>query len=121
MENAGTHDIDLDYMPDTYVTGMTISYICIAIFVLLLLLYPILRKLPVIKHAMGIQRPDLPLLPVEETTILPEDIGHRDEDIPPSQSGVPYPSRRELKNIKKSQQAANPAMPQEKKNKKNKK
>ena len=121
VENTGTHDIDLEYMPDTYVTGMTISYICIAIFVLLLLLYPILRKLPVIKHAMGIQRPDLPLLPVEEATILPEDIGHRDEDIPPTQNGVPYPSRQELKEIKKSRQATNPSAPQEKKSNKNKK
>ncbi len=108
VADAGNHEIDLEYMPDTYVMGMTISYICIGIFVLLLLLYPILRKLPVIKHVMGIQRPDLPLLPVEEAAVLPDDIGHRDADIPPTQEGVPYPSRQELKDMKKAKQAQQP-------------
>ncbi len=110
VANAGTHSIDLEYMPDTYVLGMTISYICIAIFVLILLLYPFLRKLPIVKHAMGIQRPDLPLLPVEKADISSDDIGHRDEDIPPTLDGVPYPTKQELKDMTdtKSQETPTP-------------
>lgn len=101
IEDAGEHTVELKYMPDTYVLGITASLLCLGIFLLLLILYPILRKMPVIKHAMGIQRPDLPEMAEESMEILPGDIGHRELEPLPTQEGIYVPSKQEIEVLKK--------------------
>ena len=101
IEGAGEHTVELKYMPDTYVLGLTVSFFCLGLFLLLLILYPFLKKLPIIKHAMGIQRPDLPEMAAEETEILPCDIGYRELDAPPVHEGIYVPSKQEVEVLKK--------------------
>lgn len=100
IEGAGEHRVELKYMPDEYVLGLTVSFLCIGLFLLILILYPFLRKCPVVKHAMGIQRPDLPLLEEEATDPLPGDIGHREPEPPPVQKGIYVPSKQEISVLK---------------------
>ncbi len=93
VEDAGEHDIDLRYLPDVYVLGLAVSGISLLIFLLLLLLYPWLKKMPVVKHFMGIQRPDLApadapedLLPIEAG-----DLGYEEPPAPPLYEAVVVP------------------------------
>ncbi len=90
VEGAGEHDIDLRYLPDVYVIGLAISAIGILIFLLLLILYPWLKKTPVIKHFVGIQRPDLPMITAPEDSLgtVAGDIGYEDPPVPPVFEGI---------------------------------
>ncbi len=101
IEDAGEHTVELKYMPNTYVLGLTVSFFCLGLFLLLVILYPFLRKLPIIKHAMGIQRPELPEMAVEETEMLPGDIGYRETEAPPVHEGIHVPSKQEIEVLQK--------------------
>ncbi len=101
IEDAGEHRIELKYMPDEYVLGITVSLMCLGLFLIILLLYPFLRKMPIIKHAMGIQRPDLPMIEEEKIEIQPGDIGHREVEPPPVQEGIYVPSQKEIEVLQK--------------------
>ena len=45
VEGAGTHTIEMKYMPATVALGITVSLISLAVFALLCLAYPFLRKM----------------------------------------------------------------------------
>lgn len=83
IDNPGEHTIEMRYMPSSYALGIACSIICTVIFVLLLIGYRWLRRVPVVKHIMGIQRPDLPAVDSPEMILdlAPGDIGAGD-DIP---------------------------------------
>ena len=101
IEGAGEHTVELKYMPDTYVLGLTVSFFCLGLFLLLLILYPFLRRLPIVKHAMGIQRPDLPVMEAEPCALEAGDIGAREASVPPTQEGVYVPSKQEIEVLQK--------------------
>ena len=90
VNGEGLHDIDLRYLPDVYVLGLTVSIFCLIVFLLLLILYPWLKKMPVVKHFMRIQRPDLPQITTDEDAAPLEvgDIGYEDPDVPPIHEGI---------------------------------
>ncbi|MBE6585323.1 MAG: hypothetical protein E7645_02210 [Ruminococcaceae bacterium] len=102
VEGAGEHSIELKYMPDEYVLGFTVSVLFIAIFLALLILYPLLRKLPVVKHLVGIQRPELPEMEPEKVEAGPGDIGYRESSLPPVREGVYVPSTQEIAAMKQA-------------------
>ena len=93
VEGTGTHDIDLRYLPDVYVLGIVVSLVCLGIFLLLLILYRWLCKVPVVRHLMKIQRPDLPetSTPEDAVPMVAGDIGHRDPFIPPVRPAIEEP------------------------------
>ncbi len=103
VENAGEHEIELRYMPRSYSLGLAISFVCGIFFLLLLILYRFLRRMPVVKHFMGIQRPDLPMLPPTEDSFEPNDIGAPQEDIPPIRDRIHIPEPRSTDEIPTSQ------------------
>ena len=94
VEEAGEHDIVLSYMPRCYSLGLAISFVCGLFFLLLVILYRFLCKMPVVKHFMGIQRPDLPMLPPTEDSYEADDIGAPRVDIPPIRDRIHIPEPR---------------------------
>ena len=93
VDGVGEHDIELRYLPDVYVFGITVSLLCLGIFLLLVILHRWLCKVPVVKHLMKIQRPDLPEAPdpYESVAIEKGDIGYRDPFIPPTKPAIEEP------------------------------
>lgn len=81
VDEPGEHTIEMRYMPTIYVISITCSVICLGIFILLLIFYRQLCRVPVIKHIMGIQREDLPVVtsPEMQLDLTPGDIGAGDE------------------------------------------
>ena len=59
-----------------------------------MILYRFLCKMPVVKHFMGIQRPDLPMLPPTEDSYEADDIGAPRVDIPPIRDRIHIPEPR---------------------------
>jgi len=104
VEGEGKHTVELKYMPSVYTLGLIVSFFCGALFLLILILYRYLNKLPILKHVMGIQRPDLPLLSKEPCDAQPGDIGYLEADTPPVREGIRVPSAKELAEIKKNRE-----------------
>ncbi len=77
VEGAGEHTVEMRYMPTIISLGSAISAICAILFVLILIFYRYLKRIPVIKSWFIIDLPDLPEVPTPESLAAIEagDIG----------------------------------------------
>ncbi len=87
IDDAGEHRIELRYMPTTVAIGLTVSISCGVIFILLMIAYPFLKRIPVLRNIVGIHGEPLPELmtPERAADIAVGDIGYvdkADEPIP---------------------------------------
>ena len=80
VEGAGEHTVEMKYMPKTIALGILISVTCLLIFVVILILYPFIKKSPLLRKFVMIDGEELPAATSEEdlAEIQPGDIG----DIP---------------------------------------
>ena len=87
IDGAGDHEVVLEYMPRVIKLGIIVSVACAILYILLLILYRPLQRVPIIRHAMRIQRKDLPTIPAPEDAI-----GFDADDIgaPPSDADEEY-------------------------------
>ena len=69
IDGAGDHEVVLEYMPRVIKLGIIISAACAILYILLLILYRPLQRVPVLRHAMRIQREDLPAIPAPEDAL----------------------------------------------------
>ena len=86
VEGEGEHTLEMKYMPTTIALGITISVTCAFIFLVILILYPFIKKVPVLRKLIMIDRKPIPEIASPEfmTEIVPGDIGATDEDAPPA-------------------------------------
>ena len=82
MEGEGEHEIVMKYMPASIALGITVSVTCLIIFVLILIAYPFIKRVPVLRKLVMIEREELPALATAEyrAEISEEDIGARDPE-----------------------------------------
>jgi hypothetical protein len=66
VEGAGEHEIELKYMPATVALGITVSITCLVIFVLILIAYPFVKKVPYLRRLIMIEGEELPPLATAE-------------------------------------------------------
>ncbi len=97
IEGAGEHRVELRYMPKTVALGLTVSIVSAFIFLLLLCLYPFLKRLPVFRNVILIQGEELPpvLTPEYTAAIEPGDIGAEDDEVSPPPKPSKEPSSTE--------------------------
>ncbi len=105
VEGTGEHSIEMKYMPVTIALGITISIICLIIFMVLLLIYPFLKKIPYLRKLVMIEGEELPVMVTEEymAEIEPGDIGAQD---PPKDAETE--SKADTKKDKKGKVADDP-------------
>ena len=86
VEGEGEHTLEMKYMPTTIALGITISVTCAFIFLVILILYPFIKKVPVLRKLIMIDRKPIPEIASPEfmAEIVPGDIGATDEDAPPA-------------------------------------
>ena len=77
VDGTGEHTVELKYMPREIALGIGISVTCLVIFVLLLIAYPFIKKVPVLRKLVMIEGDELPAIADEEyrAGIEPGDIG----------------------------------------------
>jgi uncharacterized membrane protein YfhO len=82
VEGAGEHTVEMRYMPTTVALGITVSLTCLAIYVILLILYPFIKKVPILRKLVMIEGEPLPEIASPEymAEIEPGDIGGSGED-----------------------------------------
>ena len=104
VEGVGEHSVEMKYMPATVALGITISIVCLVIFIALLILYPFIKKVPYLRKLIMIEGEELPALASEEymADIEPGDIGSVSDKEPPSLDD-------ELRRIRERDQAAKEA------------
>jgi len=90
VEGTGTHTVELKYMPTVIALGITISVTCLIIFVLLLILYPFVKRIPYLRKLVMIEGEELPPLATEEymAEIAPGDIGAPDIPVSITDTGA---------------------------------
>ncbi len=82
IEDAGSHELELRYMPRDISLGLSISIVSGLVFILLLVLYPFAKKIPILRSIVGIHGQELPELMTPEMAaeIQKGDIGDREDD-----------------------------------------
>ena len=77
VEGVGEHSVELKYMPATVALGITISLISLIIYVLILIAYPFVKRIPYVRKLVLIEGEELPSLATTEymAEIEPGDIG----------------------------------------------
>ncbi len=60
VEGAGEHRVELRYMPGVVALGLSVTIICAIVFVLLLLLYPYLKRVRILRRLIMIEGDELP-------------------------------------------------------------
>ena len=82
VEGAGEHEIELKYMPASVALGITVSITCLIIFVLILIAYPFVKKVPYLRRLIMIEGEELPPLATAEyrAGIEDGDIGFTDKE-----------------------------------------
>lgn len=80
VEGTGEHSVEMKYMPTTIALGITVSITCLIIFIVLLLIYPFVKKIPYLRKLVMIEGDELPAIATEEymAEIEPGDIGAQD-------------------------------------------
>ncbi|MCQ2428832.1 MAG: YfhO family protein [Clostridia bacterium] len=77
IDGAGEHTIEMKYMPAVVRLGIICSIVCTVVFILLCILYPLLKKIPLLKVVFAVPGEDLP--PVESAEerkgLEPGDLG----------------------------------------------
>ncbi len=110
IDGAGEHEVEMLYMPTPYVLGFAISGICLVIFLLLVIFYRYLNRIPFVKHFVKIQRPDLPELVLPDEGMLPttEDLGHVEEPTPPVCPAIVVPEASDVPEVVDEDQTSTP-------------
>ena len=82
VEGAGEHTLEMKYMPATVALGIGVSVICLVIYILILIAYPFVKKVPYLRRLVMIEGEELPELATAEyrAEISEEDIGARDPE-----------------------------------------
>ena len=77
VEGEGEHEIVMKYMPASIALGITVSVTCLIIFVLILIAYPFVKRVPVLRKLVMIEGEELPALATAEyrAEIAEGDIG----------------------------------------------
>ncbi len=86
VDGSGTHTVEMKYMPTTVALGIVVSVTCLVIFVLLLILYPFMKKVPFLRKLIMIDGEELPALASEEymAEIESGDVGAVGDPLPPT-------------------------------------
>ena len=86
VNGAGEHTVEMKYMPKVIALGITVSVVCLVIFIALLILYPFMKKVPFLRKLIMIDGEELPAIASEEymAEIQPGDIGSASDTEPPS-------------------------------------
>ena len=81
IDDAGEHTVEMKYRPDVVILGYSISFICLGVFILLLILYPFIKKIPYLRRFVMIEEDELPTVRNDEmrAKIEPGDIGWSDD------------------------------------------
>ena len=66
VEGAGEHSIELKYMPSVVALGIGISVTCLVIFILILIAYPFVKRVPYLRRLVMIEGTPLPELATPE-------------------------------------------------------
>ena len=87
VEGAGEHTIEMKYMPATIALGITISVTCLVVYILILIAYPFIKRIPFVRRLVLIEGEELPLLATPEyrAEITEGDIGAPDPGEPTSE------------------------------------
>ncbi len=85
VEDAGEHRIELRYMPDEISLALSITIVASVIFLVILVLYPFARRIPILRAVVGIHGEEQPALATPEAIaeIEPGDIGADDKGSTP--------------------------------------
>ena len=77
VEGAGEHTVEMKYMPTVVALGITVSVVCLVIFLVLLILYPFIKKVPFLRKLVMIEGEELDPIASEEymAELEPGDIG----------------------------------------------
>lgn len=77
VEGEGEHTLEMKYMPATVALGITVSVTCLVIFVLILIAYPFVKRVPYLRKLVMIEGEELPELATPEyrAEIAEGDIG----------------------------------------------
>ena len=86
VEGAGTHNIEMKYMPTTIALGIFISIASLAVFILILIAYPFAKRVPFLRRFLMIEGDELPLLATPEyrAELEADDLGIPDRGEPTS-------------------------------------
>ncbi len=86
VNGSGTHTVEMKYMPTTVALGIVVSLTCLVIFVLLLILYPFMKKVSFLRKLIMIDGEELPALASEEymAEIESGDVGAVGDPLPPT-------------------------------------
>ncbi len=105
IDGTGEHRVELRYMPKTVALGLGITIACGVIFLLILLAYPYLKRVPVLRNIVGIHGEPLPELmtPEREAALTPGDIGYVEDDETVSANETEPPSETKETKKKKNQ------------------
>ncbi len=68
IEGAGEHRIELRYMPQPVALGLSVTIVSAAIFILVLLLYPFAKRIPILRAIVDIPGEEHPALATPEYT-----------------------------------------------------
>lgn len=60
VEGAGEHTVEMKYMPTVVALGITISVTCLVIFLLILIAYPFIKRVPYLRRLVMIEGEALP-------------------------------------------------------------
>ena len=79
---AGEHTVELKYMPTVVALGITVSLTCLILFILILIAYPFIKKVPYLRRLVMIEGEELPELASAEymAEIEEGDIGAPDRE-----------------------------------------
>ena len=77
VEGAGEHTVEMKYMPSVVALGITVSVVCLVIFLVLLILYPFIKKVPYLRKLVMIEGKELDPIASEEymAELEPGDVG----------------------------------------------
>lgn len=80
VEGAGEHTLEMKYMPTTVALGIGVSVICLVIYILILIAYPFVKKVPYLRRLVMIEGEELPELATAEyrAEIAEGDVGAPD-------------------------------------------
>ncbi len=88
IAGVGEHRLELRYMPREIALGISVTIVCSLIFVILLVLYPFAKRIPILQNLVEIPGEPLPALMTPEMTAGMEsgDIGAEEDDTPASET-----------------------------------
>ena len=62
VEGAGEHTLEMKYMPTVVAIGIGVSVTCLVVYILILIAYPFIKKVPVLRKLVMIEGEELPEL-----------------------------------------------------------